>query len=189
MDTSKLLQSRWLSGVDVEPFTNVTVHSVTQEEVGRDKEIKLIVWFEEFDKGLVCNRTNTKNLIALLGAGDTDDWKGKQIQLYATNQEFGGEEYNVVRVRAVQPAGTGSRAKANGSTPPADDGDLADNKVFQARALGIYGKSIAPAVIADKLKAAGIKTFGDTYDGDWRKLDVEKRAKLLRQADLDNSGF
>jgi hypothetical protein len=114
MDTDKLLSSRWLSGVDVEPFVNVTVHSISEEEVGRDKEVKVIVWFDEFDKGLVCNRTNLKNLIALLGKGDTDNWTGKQVQLYATTQEFGGEEFNVVRVRAVQPAGGKQPAK-----PPA----------------------------------------------------------------------
>jgi len=102
-----MLASRWLSGIDVEPYINVTINSVTEEAVGRDKEITTVVWFDEFDRGLICNKTNKRNIITICGKSPdvNKDWKGLQVQLYATMQEFSGEEYNVVRVRPVQPAG------------------------------------------------------------------------------------
>lgn len=182
MRTDDLLKSRWLSGADVEPFMNATVHSITEEEVGRDKEVKTIVWFTEFDKGLVCNRTNIKNLINLLGKGDTDNWKGKQVQLYATTQEFGGEEYNVVRVRAVQPAGGKPAAPAPAASAQPGPRELLD--AFTAK------NSLTPEALAEKVK----QVLGTVTIGAWVNAEpgrtVAGALKLMQdQLELDNLGM
>lgn len=182
--TDSLLSSRWLTGADVEPFKDWTVEAVTQEEVGRDKEVKTIMWFAESDKGLVCNRTNTRNLIAILGKGDTDNWKGKQVQLYATLQEFGGEEYNVVRVRPVQPAGR--RSTGNGGKP------VASNHPTARQALDAF-------MSKNKLDTDGlVKLVKDTLHSDtiavWVKAESDRTAanaitKLQEAIDLESLEF
>lgn len=117
MKTSDVFPSQWLAAADVETPTNVTVKGVTVEEIGRDKERKPVIWFNELNKGLICNKTNWTNLAKLCGSDDSDEWSGRAVQLYAAAVQFGGEEVNAVRVR---PASTG-KLKPAPAAPPATD--------------------------------------------------------------------
>lgn len=83
-----------LQGKDV----TVTIKSVGFAEVGAEQERKGIVFFEEFDRGFVINRTNLKRVIALHGS-DTDEWVGKKIILYPSETDFGGKTVPCLRVR------------------------------------------------------------------------------------------
>jgi len=193
ISTSKMLSSNYLSGSDVEPFVNVTVHSVTEEEVGRDRELKTVVWFDEFDKGMVCNKTNLRNLINLLGASEdvNADWKGKQIQLYATSQEYGGDTYNVVRVRAVQPAGKGKAATPASAAPATPPGKpaLTPGQAQFAAELKVLFPNDPPAVQRTKVLMAGVKFLADeNWDGAWRELTDTQLAGLIEQLRQDKDG-
>jgi len=80
----------------------VTVDRVEIEPIGRDKEMKPVIYFQGKEKGLVLNKTNAKKIAELVGSKDTDDWTGCQIRIYATETEFGGETVECIRVK---PAG------------------------------------------------------------------------------------
>lgn len=98
----------------------VTIDRVEFEPVGREKEMKAVLYFEGKDKGMVLNKTNAKNISGLVGSFETEDWSGFRIKLYATNVEFQGETVEAIRVKAAGPAnGNGARQSAPPPPPPA----------------------------------------------------------------------
>jgi hypothetical protein len=58
--------------------------------------------FEEFDRGLVLNKTNSRQIAALYGS-ETKTWKGKKITLYRSETSFQNKTVNCVRVRDTRP--------------------------------------------------------------------------------------
>ena len=87
---------------DAEPV--VVIARVALEPIGRDKDHKLVIYFEGKSKGLVANKTIAKKLAELVGSPETDDWPGHQIRLYTSTADFGGESFDVIRVKAATPA-------------------------------------------------------------------------------------
>lgn len=83
----------------------VTIDHVVVEEVGgaEKKESKPVIYFQETEKGLVCNLTNWKSIEKVTGEGDTDNWTGHLITLYATEVEFKGDTVMSIRVRLKAP--------------------------------------------------------------------------------------
>ena len=79
----------------------VTIDRVEFEPVGRTKEMKPILYFVGKDKGLVLNKTNAKILIGLTGTGETDEWHGFAVKLYATHVEFQGDSVEAIRIKAA----------------------------------------------------------------------------------------
>ena len=59
------------------------------------------VYFEEREKVLVLNRTNTKLGIAAMGTKERDQWKGQKLTLYPAmlDECFGQQDVVCVRVR------------------------------------------------------------------------------------------
>jgi hypothetical protein len=93
----------------------VTISSVTMETLGqgKDSEEKPVIFFEEFDKGLVCNKTNWQMISRVCGSDDSDDWVGRRIALYSTDVQFGNEVTRGIRVRSKAPkASAGKPAPA-----------------------------------------------------------------------------
>ncbi len=76
----------------------VTIKRFDFHDVGEDKERKGVVFFEEFSRAMVLNRTNVKRIIAWHGE-EADDWVGKQITLDAEKCDFGGRIVPCIRVR------------------------------------------------------------------------------------------
>ena len=74
------------------------------EAIGRNKEMKPVLYFKGKEKGVVLNKTNAAKISGLLGSKDTDDWHGCQIRIYATETEFGGETVECIRVKAANGA-------------------------------------------------------------------------------------
>lgn len=106
MDINQSFPSAYLKASDLgtsQPV--VTIERVEQEPVGREKEMKAILYFEGKDKGVVLNKTNARKIIELVGSSETDDWAGFKIRLFATTTEFGGETVECIRVKAAPPAG------------------------------------------------------------------------------------
>lgn len=92
---------------DAQPV--VTIDRVEIEPVGRDKEMKPIVFFQGKTKGLVLNKTNSKKIAEIATSPDTDDWAGVAVKLYATETEFGGETVECIRIK--NPKGSTRTAK------------------------------------------------------------------------------
>ena len=102
MKLEKVFPSKWLASTDLDGGDIILrISKVTQEEVGQDREIKPILWFEDHEKGLILNVTNWRNLSTICGSDDSDDWTGKKVQLYVAAVQFGGKEVNAIRVRPV----------------------------------------------------------------------------------------
>jgi len=164
--------SQWLAAADVEQPATVTIRDVTTEEVGRGKELKPVVWFEELDKGLICNKTNWQNIAKLAGSDESDDWRGKQVQLYATLVQFGGEEVNAVRVR---PLGTGARTTPKPAAPKPGNGNAARNQAFADECKALFVGDTAQQIGAH-ISAAMVAC---DLDGNWRELSDGDLARVL----------
>lgn len=99
--------SQWLVASDFpEGGQIVTVSGVSLAEVGREKESKPVLSFQELDKGLILNKTNWRNMVNITKSDESDEWTGVKVELYGTKVQFGGEEVDAVRIRAprIKPA-------------------------------------------------------------------------------------
>jgi hypothetical protein len=80
---------------------SVVISEAKMEKLGSDT--KLVIYFQNKDKGMVCNKTNA-NRIAYLYGEDTDDWIGKEIVLASEFVEYQGKTVKGLRVRPPAPA-------------------------------------------------------------------------------------
>lgn len=88
-----------LLGKDV----TVTISKVVGGQLtamGGRKSKKPIVYFEGKEKGLICNKTNSKTIAAMYG-NFVESWVGKKITLYTsmTRSPDGGEDVECIRIR------------------------------------------------------------------------------------------
>jgi len=85
----------------------VTVSRLAQEKVtgqqGR-KEDCFVVYFKEFDKGMILNRTNARAIEKVSGSGLIEDWLGVQVTLYVEKgvKAF-GDVVDALRIRDKKP--------------------------------------------------------------------------------------
>lgn len=121
--------SNYLKASDIrgkEPI--VTIDRVEFEPVGRQREMKAVVYFKGKEKGIVLNKTNATKITSISGSAITEEWDGVQIKLYATETEFAGETVECIRIK---PVGV-SKIKHMGKPepppppPPLDDEDDSD---------------------------------------------------------------
>ena len=82
----------------------VTIDRVEFEPVGRDKEMKPIVYFVGKQKGIVLNKTNARKITEIAGSALTEEWQGTAVVVYPTETEFAGETVECLRIKAVQKA-------------------------------------------------------------------------------------
>lgn len=76
----------------------VTIKGVRIAEVGQDKVAKGVVEFNEYDRGLVLNKTNSRMIASIHGA-QTDQWKGKKLVLYRSETSFQNKTVPCIRVK------------------------------------------------------------------------------------------
>lgn len=91
----------------------VTINRVDFEAVGREREMKAVVYFEGKQKGMVLNKTNAKKIIEISGSAITEEWPGTQIKIYPTETEFAGETVDCIRVKSVGRPAMGRMIKAD----------------------------------------------------------------------------
>ena len=105
MNIDSAFPSNYLKASDLgDSSPVVTIDRIEVEAIGRNKEMKPVLYFQGKTKGLVLNKTNAAKIAQLLGSKDTDDWHGGQIRLYATEVEFGGESVEAIRVKGAATA-------------------------------------------------------------------------------------
>jgi hypothetical protein len=79
----------------------VTMKSVEIKTVGADQVRKGVLYLEEFDRGLVLNKTNSRAIADLFGA-DTTAWIGQKLQLYRSETTLDGKTVPCIRVKAAK---------------------------------------------------------------------------------------
>jgi len=97
---SKYLKASDLPEEGVQP---ATIEKIAIEEIGREKQRKPVIYFEDLDKAFVCNKTNANTIAKITGSRNLEDWTGKTIHLYRAEVEFGGEMVESIRVK-IKPA-------------------------------------------------------------------------------------
>lgn len=107
----------------------VTIDRVEFEPVGRQKEMKPVLYLVGKEKGIVLNKTNASNITNLAGTPETDEWPGVRIRLYATNVEFQGESVEAIRIKAAPPHGNGAKPAAPPPPPVVEDVQPDDNDI------------------------------------------------------------
>lgn len=88
-------------GAELGDSVNVTIKGFDRAEVGKEKQVKGRVFFEEFTRPMVINRTNLGTLIDLFG-NDTDDWFGQHCNMYVSETSMEGKVVRCLRLRAVR---------------------------------------------------------------------------------------
>lgn len=105
MDINAAFPSNYLKASDLQNRqVVVTIDRVEFEPVGRDKEMKAVIYFVGKTKGVVLNKTNAKKIVEIAGSALTEDWQGTAIVLYPTETEFAGETVECIRVKPVNKA-------------------------------------------------------------------------------------
>ena len=120
MNLDDVFKSNYLKASDLqgrEP--TVTISKYTMEKLGDDQ--KLVIYFQNKDKGMVCNKTNA-NRIAYYYTGNLDNWIGKQIILGTELVDFQGKSSEALRVKG-KPATADTPAQAVKADAPFDGND------------------------------------------------------------------
>lgn len=87
---------------DIKGETPVTVKEVKVEPIGREEQTKdkLVVYFDEFEKGLALNKINSEALAEIAGSREIEKWPKTKAVLYVDkNVMFGGKRVGGVRVK------------------------------------------------------------------------------------------
>ena len=119
---SKYIKADDLNGRDV----LVIINDTTIEKIG--DESKLILYFKNKEKGMVCNKTNY-NRIAYLYGDETDDWSGKEIVLTSEFVEFQGKTVKGLRIRAPKSKAMISTGRVPTKEEVENPGDGMDDEI------------------------------------------------------------
>jgi hypothetical protein len=118
VDIDKVFPSTYLRASDLDgAVVPVIIDRLEQELVGRDKEIKPVLYFRGTTKGLILNKTNARKIVELLGEKDSDDWTGHRIALFAVDVEFQGSTVPAIRVKAAPHRNGGAPTATQASRP------------------------------------------------------------------------
>ena len=116
LDASQFVKSKYLKGSDLDKRkpTRATIQDVDQEEFP-EQGTKLVVRFLELDQGIVLNKTQTRDLIAMFGA-QTGTWRGQRVNLMQVPSSYPGKP--TILITEAEPAPAGA---STGSTDEDDD--------------------------------------------------------------------
>lgn len=109
MNINDTFGSKYLKAADIEEDVVVTIAGVQIEKVGQTDE-KPVLYTNEFERGLVLNKTNSQTIAQLYG-NETDDWTGKAISLTVMPVTFEGKTVDAIRVKARAPRAAQPQAR------------------------------------------------------------------------------
>lgn len=102
----EMFPSKYLKAADIHGEQVVTIKKFDQEELPNREtqkdELKVILYFEEFEKGMVLNKTNKKVIESMYGTV-IEDLKGKRVILHTQIVESYGESVPAIRIKAQKP--------------------------------------------------------------------------------------
>ena len=111
-----------------EPMTR-QVETVRFEKFDNDGKSteKPVVYFAKEKCGLVIGPTQWDQIVEATGEDDTDNWKGRQLELFKAATDFRGRTVDCIRIRAPRQGDVAKlplKQKPTASTkPPPDMGD------------------------------------------------------------------
>jgi hypothetical protein len=131
MNINEVYPSKYIAASDLNnQNVRVTIARVDLEKIGDDT--KPVIYFKGKQKGLVCNKTNSKT-IAMIYGDETDDWSGGELILFPIMTDYQGKPVEAVRVRAPQPKDNPRSSKVETapqkmqrSENPAEDDAMSD---------------------------------------------------------------
>ena len=97
-DMSQAFPGKWMKAHDVQQPVVLTITDI-EEGTYSDGQKSWGMGFSETQQRLGLNKTNTQTLIELFGQF-SEQWAGKQIEVFATTVEMGGRTVPCVRLRA-----------------------------------------------------------------------------------------
>ncbi|MGY2995489.1 hypothetical protein [Mesorhizobium sp. URHB0026] len=124
MNINEAFPSKYLKASDIpEEGQSVVISAIEEEEVGKDKEVRPVLYFEGEDKGIILNKTNATNISKLYGY-ETDDWVGKKVQLGTAWVDFQGQSVEAIRV--YPPKRQSPNAPLSNKAAPRKDKELSE---------------------------------------------------------------
>lgn len=104
----------------------VTISQVKFEKM--DGKDRAVLFFLGKSKGLMLNKTNINNIVALYG-DETNDWNGREVTLFPTMVDYQGKSVEAIRVKGPQrkqeprrdPISSGPQRRGSMSEATADD--------------------------------------------------------------------
>lgn len=125
MNINDEFPSKFLKAADIKTDQQVTMKSVSRDEVGQG-DTKPILFFNEFEKGLVLNKTNANNVASLYGP-ETDAWIGKSMTIATAWVDFQGQSTQAIRLYPPQQqnqyANQSAGAQYDERNPPPHSGN------------------------------------------------------------------
>jgi hypothetical protein len=104
MNIDDIYQGDSLKAADLKGQAHVVViATVTRKDF--DDGPKIVLTFQHRKKSFICNKTNA-NRIAFAHGKDTDEWVGREIELYPDLVDFQGKTVEAIRIRPVAKAAT-----------------------------------------------------------------------------------
>ena len=88
--------SKYLKASDINGDTPVTMNYVNHEQM-TDGEMKPVLYLQQYDKGIVLNKTNATNIANLYGV-DYSQWGGKPMTLTTAMVDFQGRSQPGIRL-------------------------------------------------------------------------------------------
>lgn len=102
---SELKESKYLKKEDC-PLS-LTISHLEQENVGigDEEDLRWVLYFKEFPKGLIMNITNGEIMAENFGTDEMSDWVNRRVELYNDrNVTFKGKRVGGVRVKSIEPS-------------------------------------------------------------------------------------
>jgi hypothetical protein len=97
---------QYLKQADVDPPVVWTITNVKEQTVtapGKPPKQKLVLYFDETQKGLVLNMTNCEVLAGISSSDDPEEWIGLRIELFVNEDvTYAGKRMGGVRLREVK---------------------------------------------------------------------------------------
>ena len=108
--------SKYWKAVDLpEGGLRLKMAKLELDKIGPEQKEKYILFFKGQDKQLVLNLTNW-DLIAAYAGADSDQWVGKDVELYPTQTTFGSKAIDCIRSPATSTIGTAASSTGAAST-------------------------------------------------------------------------
>lgn len=108
--------SEYLKAADLQGREAAVVISQVKFEKMDGKD-RAVLFFLGKTKGLMLNKTNINNIMALYGE-ETNDWNGKEIVLFPSWVDYQGKSVEAIRVKGPQHRAAPSRQPDPISTAP-----------------------------------------------------------------------
>ena len=100
-----LFPSPYLTAHDVAHKPTVTIKSFSKKTMKNkqgEEEVKPVIFFNEFEKGMVLNKTNANTIAGLYGP-TLEEWIGERVVLHSVMVEAFGESTEAIRVMNSKP--------------------------------------------------------------------------------------